>query len=128
MGAGRFSRVMGIREFLYFFTWRDVKFRYKQTGLGIGWAVIQPLLMMVIFSVFFGRLAKIPSDERPLSIICTYCPVALDLFAEGMTRSTVSMVANANIMTKVYFPRLIMPIASILSPLVDLSWHSVSSS
>jgi lipopolysaccharide transport system permease protein len=107
------------RELLYFFTWRDVKLRYKQTGLGIGWAIIQPLFMMIIFSVFFGGLAQIPSEGIPYPLFSLAALLPWTLFAEGMTRSTVSMVTNANIMTKVYFPRLIMPIASIFSPLVD---------
>lgn len=107
------------RELLYFFTWRDVKLRYKQTGLGVAWAVIQPLFMMVVFSLFFGGLAKIPSDNIPYPLFSLAALLPWTLFAEGMTRSTVSMVQNANIMTKVYFPRLVMPIASILSPLVD---------
>jgi len=114
-----FRELWEYRELLYFFTWRDVKLRYKQTGLGIAWAVIQPLLMMVIFTLFFGRLANIPSDGVPYPLFAFTALLPWTLFAEGMTRSTVSMVQNANIMTKVYFPRLIMPIASILSPLVD---------
>jgi lipopolysaccharide transport system permease protein len=114
-----FHELWEYRELLYFFTWRDVKLRYKQTGLGIAWAVIQPLLMMVIFTLFFGRLAGIPSDDVPYPLFAMTALLPWTLFAEGMTRSTVSMVANANIMTKVYFPRLIMPVASILSPLVD---------
>jgi len=114
-----FKELWEYRELLYFFTWRDVKLRYKQTGLGIAWAVIQPLLMMVIFSVFFGGLAKIPSDGIPYPLFTLAALLPWTLFAEGMTRSTISMVSNANIMTKVYFPRLIMPVASIMSPLVD---------
>lgn len=109
------------RELLYFFVWRDVKIRYKQTGLGVAWAVIQPLLTMVIFSVIFGGLAKIPSDGVPYPLFALAALLPWQLFSEGMTRSTTSMVANANIMTKVYYPRLIMPIAGILSPLVDFA-------
>jgi lipopolysaccharide transport system permease protein len=114
-----FKEIWEYRELLYFFTWRDVKLRYKQTGLGIAWAVIQPLFMMVIFSIFFGGLAKIPSDGVPYPLFSLAALLPWTLFAEGMTRSTISMVSNANIMTKVYFPRLIMPVASIMSPLVD---------
>jgi lipopolysaccharide transport system permease protein len=114
-----FHELWEYRELLYFFTWRDVKLRYKQTGLGIGWAVLQPLFMMVIFSVFFGGLAKIPSDGIPYPLFSLAALLPWTLFAEGMSRSTVSMVQNANIITKVYFPRLIMPSASILSPFVD---------
>ncbi len=107
------------RELISAFTMRDVKLRYKQTGLGIAWAVLQPLLTMVIFTIIFGGLAKIPSDgvPYPLFFLAAYLPWAL--FSEGLTRSTTTMVTNSNIMTKVYFPRLIMPLSSIISPLVD---------
>ena len=114
-----FKELWEYRELLYFFTWRDVKLRYKQTGLGIAWAIIQPLFLMIVFSLFFGGLAKIPSDGIPYPLFSLAALLPWTLFAEGMTRSTISMVSNANIMTKVYFPRLIMPVASIMSPLVD---------
>jgi lipopolysaccharide transport system permease protein len=114
-----FKELWEYRELLYFFTWRDVKLRYKQTGLGIAWAIIQPLFLMVIFSLFFGGLAQIPSDGVPYPLFSLAALLPWTLFAEGMTRSTISMVSNAGIMTKVYFPRLIMPVASIMSPLVD---------
>jgi lipopolysaccharide transport system permease protein len=114
-----FKELWEYRELLYFFTWRDVKLRYKQTGLGIAWAIIQPLFLMVVFSLFFGGLAQIPSDGVPYPLFSLAALLPWTLFAEGMTRSTISMVSNAGIMTKVYFPRLIMPVASIMSPLVD---------
>ena len=114
-----FKELWEYRELLYFFTWRDVKLRYKQTGLGIAWAIIQPLFLMVVFSLFFGGLAQIPSDGVPYPLFSLAALLPWTLFAEGMTRSTISMVSNAGIMTKVYFPRLIMPAASIMSPLVD---------
>ena len=114
-----FSELWQYRELLYFFVWRDVKIRYKQTGLGVAWAVIQPLFTMVIFSVIFGGLAKIPSDGIPYPLFTLSALLPWQLFSEGMNRSTISMVSNAPIMTKVYFPRLIMPIAGILSPVVD---------
>jgi lipopolysaccharide transport system permease protein len=114
-----FSELWSYRELLYFFVWRDVKIRYKQTGLGVAWAVIQPLFTMVIFSVIFGGFAKIPSEGIPYPLFVLSALLPWQLFSEGMTRSTTSMVSNANIMTKVYFPRLIMPIAGILSPIVD---------
>lgn len=113
------SELWNYRELLYFFVWRDVKIRYKQTGLGVAWAVIQPLFTMVIFSVIFGGLAKIPSEGIPYPLFTLAALLPWQLFSEGMTRSTLSMVSNAPIMTKVYFPRLIMPIAGILSPVVD---------
>jgi lipopolysaccharide transport system permease protein len=114
-----FSELWSYRELLYFFVWRDVKIRYKQTGLGVAWAVIQPLFTMVIFSIIFGGFAKIPSEGIPYPLFVLSALLPWQLFSEGMTRSTLSMISNAPIMTKVYFPRLIMPIAGILSPIVD---------
>ena len=109
------------RELVSAFAMRDVKLRYKQTGLGIAWAVLQPLLTMAIFTIFFGGLAKIPSDGAPYPLFVLAALLPWTLFSEGLTRSTTTMVTNANIMTKVYFPRLIMPLSSILSPLVDFA-------
>jgi lipopolysaccharide transport system permease protein len=116
-----FHEIWAYRELLSAFVRRDVKIRYKQTALGFLWAVIQPLFMMVIFTIFFGGLAKIPSDGVPYPLFSFAALLPWTLFAEGITRSTMSMVSNANIMTKVYFPRLIMPIAGILSPFVDFA-------
>ena len=113
--------IWDFRELLYFFVWRDVKVRYKQTALGFLWAFIQPLFMMVIFSFFFGRLAHIPSAGIPYALFALTALLPWLLFSEGLTRATNSMVSNANIMTKVYFPRLIMPLAGILSPLIDFA-------
>lgn len=107
------------RELLVSFTVRDIKIRYKQTALGFLWAIIQPLFMMIIFTIFFGKLAKIPSDGIPYPLFVLAALLPWTLFAEGITRSTSSMISNANIMTKVYFPRLIMPVSGILSPLMD---------
>jgi lipopolysaccharide transport system permease protein len=107
------------RELLSTFTLRDIKIRYKQTALGFLWAIVQPLLMMLIFTVFFGNLAKIPSNGVPYPLFVLSALLPWMLFAEGLTRATTSMVTNSNIMTKVYFPRIIMPISGILSPLVD---------
>jgi lipopolysaccharide transport system permease protein len=109
------------RELIAAFTMRDVKLRYKQTGLGIAWAVLQPLLTMVIFTIFFGGLAHIPSDGVPYPLFVLAALLPWTLFSDGLTRSTTSMVTNSNIMTKVYFPRMIMPLASIISPLVDFA-------
>jgi lipopolysaccharide transport system permease protein len=109
------------RELITSFTLRDIKLRYKQTGLGITWAVLQPLLTMLIFTIIFGGLAKIPSEGVPYPLFVLAALLPWMLFAEGLTRSTTSMVTNANIMTKVYFPRLIMPLSSIISPLVDFA-------
>lgn len=109
------------RELLFSFITRDIKVRYKQTALGAAWAIIQPLFLMIIFTLAFGRLAKIPSEGLPYPLFSYAALLPWTLFAEGLTRSTNSMISNANIMTKVYFPRLIMPISGILSPLIDFS-------
>lgn len=109
------------RELLQTFVVRDVKVRYKQTALGATWAVIQPLFMMVVFTLFFGRLAKIPSEGIPYPIFSYAALLPWTLFAEGLSRSTGSMISNAGIMTKVYFPRLILPLSSAISPLVDFT-------
>jgi len=107
------------RELFYFLTWRDIKVRYKQTILGVGWAIIQPFFSMLVFSLFFGRLAKIPSDGVPYPIFCYTALVPWMFFANGLGKSADSMVGNASLIKKVYFPRLIIPITSVVSGLVD---------
>lgn len=107
------------RELLYFLTWRDIKVRYKQTALGALWAIIQPFFTMVVFSLFFGRLAKIPSDGIPYPLFTFAALVPWMFFANGLSLSSNSLVGSANLITKVYFPRLIIPVSSILSGLVD---------
>lgn len=107
------------RELLYFLVWREVKVRYKQTAIGAAWAIIQPLFTMLIFSLFFGRLAKIPSDGIPYSVFALAGLVPWTFFANGITQSANSLVSSANLITKVYFPRMIVPLAAILSGLVD---------
>jgi lipopolysaccharide transport system permease protein len=107
------------RELLYFLTWRDVKVRYKQTVLGAAWAIIQPFFTMVVFSLFFGKLAKVPSDGVPYPIFSYAALVPWTLFAHGLNHSANSLVGNANLIKKVYFPRLVVPISSLLSGLVD---------
>jgi len=109
------------RELIYTFAARDVKVRYKQTALGASWAIIQPLFTMIVFSIFFGGLAKVPSEGIPYPIFSYSALLPWTLFAEGITRSTSSMISNANIITKVYFPRLVMPVSGILSPVVDFT-------
>lgn len=109
------------RDLLYFFTWRDIKVRYKQTLLGFTWAIIQPLTAMLIFTLFFGSLAKIPSDGVPYPIFAYVALLPWTLFAESITRSTNSVVMNANILKKVYFPRIALPVSSVLSPLMDFA-------
>ena len=107
------------RELLYFLIWRDIKVRYKQTVLGIAWAVLQPFLLMVVFSVFFGRLAKVPSDGFPYPLF-TFCGLLpWQLFAHALTESSNSLVANERLITKVYFPRLVIPLSAVLTGLVD---------
>jgi lipopolysaccharide transport system permease protein len=107
------------RELLYFLIWRDIKVRYKQTALGATWAIIQPFFTMVVFSLFFGRLAKVPSDGIPYPIFSFAALVPWTFFANGLTQSSNSLVGSANLITKVYFPRLTIPIASVLSGIVD---------
>ena len=107
------------RELLHFLIARDISVRYKQTVLGAGWAIIQPFFTMVVFSVFFGRLAKIPSDGLPYPIFAYAGLVPWGLFANGLTQSANSLVNNANLIKKVYFPRLVTPIAAVLGGIVD---------
>jgi lipopolysaccharide transport system permease protein len=107
------------RELLYFLMWRDIKVLYKQTVLGVAWAILQPFLTMVVFSIFFGRLAKVPSDGIPYPIF-TYCALLpWQLFAKALTASGNSLVENQQLITKVYFPRLVIPTSAVLAGLVD---------
>lgn len=107
------------RELLYFLTWRDIKVRYKQTVMGVAWAIIQPFFTMVVFSVFFGRFANIPSDGIPYPVFSYAALVPWTFFANGLNQSSNSLVGGARLIKKVYFPRLAMPIAAILSGVVD---------
>lgn len=107
------------RELLYFLTWRDVKVRYKQTILGAAWAVLQPVLAMVVFSLFFGKLAKVPSDGIPYPLFSFAALVPWTLFATGLSQSANSLVGSQNLIKKVYFPRLTIPVATILAGLFD---------
>jgi lipopolysaccharide transport system permease protein len=109
------------RELLYFLTWRDVKVRYKQTALGAAWAIIQPLFMMAAFSLFFGRLGGLPSDGIPYPVF-TYCALLpWQLFAHALSESSNSLVASERLITKVYFPRLVVPISAVLGGLIDFA-------
>jgi lipopolysaccharide transport system permease protein len=109
------------RELLYFLTWRDIKVRYKQTALGAAWAIIQPVFMMVVFSLFFGKLAGVKSDGIPYPIF-TFCALLpWQLFATALAGSSNSLVQNEGLITKVYFPRLIVPISAVMSGLVDFA-------
>lgn len=107
------------RELLYFLAWRDIKVRYKQTLLGIAWAVIQPVFAMVVFTVFFGRLGGLPSDGMPYPLFTLCALLPWQLFVHALTESSTSVVGNQNLITKVYFPRLVIPLAAVLASLVD---------
>jgi lipopolysaccharide transport system permease protein len=109
------------RELLYFLVWRDVKVRYKQTLLGAAWAILQPVATMVVFSLFFGRLAKVPSDGVPYPVFSLAGLVPWTFFSQGLVQSANSLVGSQNLLTKVYFPRLAIPAATVLSGVVDLA-------
>ena len=113
------SELWRYRELFYFFTWRDVKVKYKQTVLGIFWAILQPTFMTLVFTFFFGRSLKIETQGMPYPLFVFSGLVLWNLFSSGITNAGNSMVANANIIKKIYFPRLIIPISAILSSLVD---------
>lgn len=109
------------RELLYILAWRDVKVRYKQTVIGAAWAIIQPFFSMVVFSLFFGSLAKIPSDSIPYPLFSYAALVPWTFFANGLSESANSLVGNANLLKKIYFPRLIIPISAVISGVIDFS-------
>jgi len=115
----RLHELWEYRELLYFLIWRDIKVRYKQTALGASWAIIQPVFTMLVFSLFFGHLGKIPSDGIPYPIFSFAALVPWTFFANGLGQSSNSLVGNANLITKIYFPRLIVPLASVFSGIVD---------
>lgn len=116
-----FKELWEYRELFYFLTWRDIKVRYKQTILGVAWAIIQPFFTMVVFSLFFGRLAKMPSDGVPYPVFSFAALVPWSFFANGLSHSAESLVSNSNLIKKVYFPRLIVPTSSVLCGMVDLA-------
>src|SRR6202021_1189870 len=116
-----FGELWDFRELIYFFVWRDIKIRYKQTAIGAAWAVLQPLLTMMIFSLFFGRLAHIPSEGLPYPIFYYSALLPWMYFAAGLQNATNIIVENQRVITKVYFPRLALPLASVLSGLVDFA-------
>src|SRR5262252_4620646 len=115
------SDIWAYRELLYFFIWRDIKVRYKQTLLGAGWAIIQPLMTMVVFTVFFGNLAHVPSDGLPYPVFSMIGLVPWTYFAAALSASSTSLAGYQHIISKVYFPRLIVPLAAVLAPLVDFA-------
>jgi len=109
------------RELLYFLVWRDVLVRYKQAAIGVAWVVLQPLLTMVVFTIIFGQFAKLPSDGLPYPIFSFTALLPWNYFAQAISRSGISLVSNANLISKIYFPRLIVPISGALGPLVDFA-------
>jgi lipopolysaccharide transport system permease protein len=115
----RLGELWHYRELLYFLTWRDIKIRYKQTALGVAWAVLQPLITMVICSVIFGQLAKLPSDGIPYPVFSYAALLPWGLFSGALQRAGTSLVINSNLITKVYFPRLVIPISAVAAGLVD---------
>lgn len=115
----RLGEVWAYRELLYFFVWRDVKVRYKQTAIGVSWVVLQPLLTMGIFTLFFGRLAKLPSDGLPYPVFYFTALVPWTYFATALQSCTSIVVENQRVITKVFFPRLVLPISAVVSGLVD---------
>lgn len=119
--ALRLKELWAYRELLYFLVWRDVKVRYKQTALGAIWAILQPVFTMVVFSLFFGRLGKIPSDGLPYPLFSFAALVPWTYFSHGLSQASNSLVGSANLIKKVYFPRLSIPIASVASGLIDFA-------
>jgi lipopolysaccharide transport system permease protein len=115
------SELWAFRELVYFLIWRDIKVRYKQTLLGAAWAIIQPFFTMVVFSLFFGRLARIPSDGMPYPVFTYAALVPWTFFANGLAQSANSLVSSSNLLKKVYFPRLAIPFATVLSEVVDFT-------
>lgn len=113
------------RELLYFFVWRDLKVRYKQTAIGVAWAVLQPFVSMVVFSVFFGALIKVPSDGIPYPIFVYTGLLFWQFFSGSLSDTSNSLISNRSIITKVYFPRIILPIAAIIVQFVDFFVASV---
>jgi len=115
----RLRELYEYHELIYFLIWRDLKVRYKQTALGVAWAILQPFLMMVVFTLIFGRFAKVPSDGVPYPIFSFVALLPWQLFANALSNSSNSLVNNSNLITKVYFPRMILPLSSVIGGLVD---------
>lgn len=114
-----FAELWNYRELLLFMAWRDILVRYKQTGVGIAWAVIRPLMMMIVFTLIFGKAAKLPSDGLPYPLLTLVALLPWQFFSQSLTQSSNSLVVNANMISKVYFPRLITPGSVILATVVD---------
>jgi len=120
LGAIDFKELWSYRELLGFMVWRDVSVRYKQSVLGVLWALLTPLITMLIFTIIFSKLAKIPTDGIPYPIFSYAGLLPWLFFSQSLQKATLSMVAERNLLTKIYFPRLIVPMAATLAPLVDL--------
>ena len=116
-----FEELWRYRELFLFMAWRDILVRYKQTVIGIAWAVLQPLLTMVVFTIIFGRLAKLPSHDSPYAIMTFAALLPWQFFANAMSFSSESLVKSANMVQKVYFPRLVLPASSTISGAVDFA-------
>lgn len=116
----KLSELWEFREVLYFLIWRDIKVRYRQTLIGAAWAIVQPFMTMLVFTLFFGRLAKMPSDGAPYALFAFAALVPWMFFANGLTQSANSLVHSGHLITKVYFPRLLVPMGRVLSGLPDL--------
>lgn len=114
-----FMEIWRYKELLYFFTWRDLKVRYKQTAIGVGWAIFQPFMTMVVFSVFFGTLLKIPSDGVPYPVFVYTGLLFWQFFSSALSETSNTLIANQSIITKVYFPRLILPISAVVTKFID---------
>lgn len=114
-----FKEIWNYRELLYFFTWRDLKVRYKQTFIGAAWAILQPFITMVVFTVFFGKLAQMPSDGVPYPIFVYVGLLFWQFFSSALSETSNTLIANQSIITKVYFPRLILPLSAVLTKFVD---------
>ena len=117
--SGAWREVWEYRELLYFLVWRDVKVRYKQTVLGVAWALVQPIATMVVFSVVFGRLASMPSDGIPYPLFSLAALVPWTYFSTAITQGASSLVSSQHLVSKVYFPRLLVPLSSVVTPLAD---------
>ncbi|HEY7863487.1 MAG TPA: ABC transporter permease, partial [Thermoanaerobaculia bacterium] len=119
--AIRWRELWEYRELLFFLVWRDVKVRYKQTVLGAAWAILQPLLTMIVFTIFFGNLAGVPSEGLPYPLFSYAGLLPWTFFAHGLTQSSDSLVSSSNLIRKVFFPRLVIPIASVSAGAVDFA-------
>jgi lipopolysaccharide transport system permease protein len=115
------DEVWQARELLYFLVWRDIKVRYKQTALGVAWSVLQPFLTMVVFTIFFGRLARVPSDGVPYPLFSLAALVPWTYFSTAVSNGSSSLVGNQHLIAKVYFPRVLVPLNAVSMPVVDLA-------